>query len=295
MTALANNNNTVSYLVWDETSKTRVTRTCEDYTVVESNTTAWSSGWYVVTGTLNSPTTITSRITVTGVVNLIIPDGNKLVAEAGITTTGATLNIYSQSGDKGDLTVNKADDNDAAIGGTNCQAGGTVTIHGGNIWVLGGEEGAGIGGGNGGAGGTVTINGGNVWSWNLRDTTSAGEGGGAGIGGGKGGAGSTVTINDGKVWAAGFYTNIFVDPHERKGNGAGAGIGGGYQGAGGTVTINGGTVTAAGGIDSDCVGIGKGKGGNDDGTLTVPAGVAVQGSADNSTWILLQSPFSTRY
>ena len=60
-------------------------------TEVTSATTEWENGTYVVTAT----TTISSRITVTGTVNLIIFDGATLTAEKGITVSDDnTLNIY---------------------------------------------------------------------------------------------------------------------------------------------------------------------------------------------------------
>lgn len=58
---------------------------------------------------------------------------------------------------------------------------GTITIHGGTVKAIGGEEAAGIGGGGwNGSGGTITINGGGV--------NATGGDGGAGIGGGDGGS-----------------------------------------------------------------------------------------------------------
>ncbi|MBQ2577118.1 MAG: hypothetical protein II566_07590, partial [Lachnospiraceae bacterium] len=62
-----------------------------DVTEVTSSTTEWADGTYVVPAT----TTISSRITVTGTVNLIILDGATLTAEKGITVSDDnTLNIY---------------------------------------------------------------------------------------------------------------------------------------------------------------------------------------------------------
>lgn len=110
---------------------------------------------------------------------------------------------------------------------------GKVTIKGGNVTAIGGEDGgAGIGGGQniGWSGlGEVEISGGNI--------KATGGGGGAGIGGGDHGD-AKVTITGGKVDALG-------------GEGGGAGIGNGndqsYNGS--YVTIKGGNVTAV--SDSD--------------------------------------------
>ncbi|MBQ9433122.1 MAG: hypothetical protein IJU26_02795 [Synergistaceae bacterium] len=79
---------------------------------------------------VNGSVVLLSCIVVSGYANLILSDGATLTAEAGITTTGATLNIYAQSCGTGKL---EAGSNGGAVG---------------------------IGGGSGGAGGTVTISGG---------------------------------------------------------------------------------------------------------------------------------------
>ncbi|MBR3561144.1 MAG: hypothetical protein IKN81_06440, partial [Oscillospiraceae bacterium] len=200
------------------------------YTRVRPYTPTWSNGWYVV----DKNVTIDERVAVTGTVHLILCDGAELKATKGITTTGATLNIYAQStGDNmGKLTATGGS-GAAGIGGYfdnnsfTSYGGGTVTINGGTVNATGGSNGAGIGGGGNADGGTVTINGGTV--------NATGGNGAAGIGGGgAGGNGGTVTINGGTVTATG--------------GDSGAGIGGGgYEADGGTVTINGGTVNATGG------------------------------------------------
>ncbi|MBR4211205.1 MAG: hypothetical protein IKR84_02300, partial [Oscillibacter sp.] len=90
---------------WNASTKTVdfTEKTCEDYTAVTSDTTAWGAGWYVV----NSDVTIDSRITVTGEVHLILVDGKTLTASQGVTVgTGAALNIYAQSGGTGTLRAN---------------------------------------------------------------------------------------------------------------------------------------------------------------------------------------------
>ena len=193
---------------------------------------AWEGGkTYVVTETAS----ISTRITVSGEVNLILCDGATLTASKGITVAeGNTLNIYAQSegNTAGSLLINSVDDYHAGIGGVyeNKNAG-TVNIHGGKITTTGGGNGAGIGGFWAGNGGNITIYGGTV--------DAVGGKFAAGIGGGQpgdtGGNGGTVTIYGGTVTAKGSTDG-------------GAGIGGGHTGGnGGNVTINGGTVIATGG------------------------------------------------
>lgn len=214
------------------------TNTCANATDVTSSTTSWSTGWYVV----NSEVTISTRITVNGVVNLILGDNATLNANAGITVAqGNSLTIYAQENGTGKLiaTAQSSSGNtgsNAGIGGTGSGGiGGAVTIYGGTVTATGGTaeyggSGAGIGGAggeggeggigaigsNGGAGVTVTIYGGTVTA-----TGGAGQaGGGAGIGGGGGGGGVNSDNSDPQCAT------------------------GGAGGAGGNVTIYGGTVTA---------------------------------------------------
>ena len=203
--------------------------------------TAWENGkTYVVTENVS----ISTRITISGEVNLILCDGATLTASKGITVTGDnTLNIYAQSegNNVGQLLIGGVDSCNAGIGGGNKTQGGTVAIHGGKINVKGGMQGAaGIGGGSGGNGGNITIYGGVI-------NAIGGNYYSAGIGGGRplesnSGNGGTVTIYGGTVTATGTTDG-------------GAGIGGGaWGGCGGTVTINGGTVIATGGKDSMGIG-----------------------------------------
>ena len=293
---------------WSNNSVAYETKTAANPTTLASDTTAWADGnWYVVPA---GGITISTRITVTGTVNLILTDGNTLTASKGITVAGNnTLNIYAQSeGDTaGSLLIDGVDDYQAGIGGdgkypsTNYDAG-TVTIHGGKITVTGGSSCAGIGGSNTGNGGTVTIYGGTI--------EAAGKSGGAGIGGGKsynstGGNGGAVTIYGGKVKAtatgysggagigggyqgAGGTVTINGGTIEATGSENGAGIGGGREGNGGTVIINGGTVTATGGSDASSgrggAGIGSGNGGTG-GTVTINGGMVIASGGYNSMGI----------
>lgn len=75
VTARADTINSVPYL--DERGGQQ---TADNVTVVDGSNT-WNGGWYVV----NSNVTISSRITVSGSVNLILADGYTLTASQGIT------------------------------------------------------------------------------------------------------------------------------------------------------------------------------------------------------------------
>ena len=154
----------------------------------------------------------------------------------------------------------------------------SLTVYGqtkgtGALVAAGGSGQAGIGGGDHdddvGSVGTVTINGGTV-------TATGGENA-AGIGGGIETDGRVVTINGGTVTATG-------------GN-KGAGIGGGVGGAGGMVTIKGGTVTATGG-GGNAAGIGRGKNGSGNGSLTIGTGMQVKAGAAATEEIIENATFT---
>ena len=263
----------VSYIDGNGTSQT------VDATELESTTTSWTDGsWYIVP---EGGLTISGRIAVSGTVNLILRDGTELTASAGITTTGATLNIYAQSTGTGALTATGNNGGDPNGGGS-----------------------AGIGGNgvarivSGGAGGTVNIYGGTVTATGGNGAQYGG--GGAGIGGGglgydsSGGQGGTVNIYGGTVTATGGTGGEL--------GGGGAGIGGGGNGfsestggQGGTVNICGGTVTATGGNGTQDAGGGAGIGGGGygfttstpaDGTLTLGVGVKLYNGTDNTGTVL---------
>ena len=201
----------ISYL-----DATGTQQSCTTYTTVESSSTFWNSGWFVV----NSNTTISDRITVSGTVNLILTNNATLTASKGITVgSDATLNIYAQTDDEatmGALVASGANDNrqyNAGIGGVDNTAAGTITINGGKINATG-KVGAGIGSGgqSGATVGTITINGGIV-------TAQDGDGYGAGIGGGGIlGKASIINLNGGIINAAG--------------------IGSGYLGGDCSITVN---------------------------------------------------------
>jgi hypothetical protein len=256
----------VSYIErrWENNTVVSVEKTAESYTVVTSSVTVWTTGWYVVTGSV----TIGGGVTVDGDVHLILADGCKLTVskpsssrKAGINVAdGNSLTIYGQAGETGSLTV-EGGYRGAGIGGIggnydvgqNC---GTVIIHGGKINTKGNYS-AGIGGGSGdndykgGAGGTVTIYGGTVEA--DGGESGAGIGGGMGLGSGDGGNGGTVTIYGGNVTAKG---NSGIGGADCGGTGSSAIISTG--GTGGKVTIFGGTVTAEGGLGAGIGGGGEG-------------------------------------
>ncbi len=194
------------------------TNTCAAATEVTSGDTAWSDGWYVVSGDV----TISSRVTVTRDVHLILADGYSLTVTGGINVSeGNSLTIYGQSGGTGALIATGADGN-AGIGGNNGSNGGTITINGGDVTAQASQFAAGIGGGETGGDGTITINGGTVTAKNTYWGIAFGS---AGIGGN--GEGGTIVITGGTVTADG---------------GKGPGIGGSKNSR---VIVSGGTVTAS--------------------------------------------------
>ena len=167
-----------------------------EYTPLESSYTTLPAGTFYV----GANTTVSDRITVNGTVSLILGDGAKLTASKGINVpSGATLNVFCQSGGSGALTAN-AEANNAAIGANYEQSmSGTVCIYGGVITATGGACAAAIGGCNGGSNGAVYIYGGTV--------TANGGNYAAAIGGGQFGNGGTISILGGKVTANAGTTN----------------------------------------------------------------------------------------
>lgn len=224
----------VSYRDYDNGSWS--TKQVVEYTEItaDSAPTTWETGWYVVTGDV----TISSRVTVSGDVNLVLKDGTSLTVNGGIQCTETnSLTIYGQEEGTGALTAQNTNAGNAGIGGNSDEGSsscGEITINGGVIASFGGKTvgsygAAGIGGGSHrGNGGVITINGGVV--------EAVGSYSAAGIGGGSdGGNGGVITINGGVVTATAEASV-----------GEPAGIGGGSGGAAGTITITGGLVTATG-------------------------------------------------
>ena len=134
---------------WEEGSGlSSKTLSQSEYKLIEDNTTEWSTGWYVASGSVE----INSRVTVSGDVHLILTDGCELTV-AGITVnSGNSLTIYGQNAGSGKLISVAGSLEGAGIGGkANTPSGssdnhsGDITIHGGNITATG-NWGAGIGG-----------------------------------------------------------------------------------------------------------------------------------------------------
>lgn len=227
----------------------------------------------------------------TGSGNQLILTGDNLLqsyAAPGVRVENTTSLTISGSGT---LTARGGSGGGAGIGGGSNTACGTVTISGGTILALGGQDAAAIGGGANGAGGAVNITDGTVFV--IGGPNAAGIGGGSGVGVGGGditisggtvtansslngaaigiglnGSGGSVTITDGTVTAtAGDY---------------GAGIGGGRAGTNGTVTISGGTVTATGGAGA--AGIGGGQDGGS-GSVIISGGAVTATGGDLSAGI----------
>ena len=322
LTASADPSGTYREYSWNDSTKAlsyedKAIPTDENVVEITSSNvpTAWENGkTYVVTETASTST----RITVSGTVNLILCDGKTLTASEGINVAeNNTLNIYGQSGGTGTLEANGKGIR-AGIGGgagSTKQKCGAVNIHGGVVNATGNSDGAGIGSSslyNAGSslekkpsGGTVTIYNGTVTATAGNDSTAAG------IGGGRYGGGGTVYVYGGTVNATG-------------GGNSGAGIGGASYCDGGNVYIYGGTVNATGKQGSSGIGGGNNGGnggsvyiyggtviatsewgkagigqGNDmassDGTLTLGDGVSMLVSSDNSNWSAYNGSTRTRY
>lgn len=137
--------------------------TCSSYNIVTSNTTEWSSGWYVV----NKDTTISRKIEsksdggtvniASGAdVNLILCDGVKLtITDTNMDSTrshpgiklpeNSTLNIYGQGAtNPGELDVSYGGDGKSRqeyqIYGEGTEPGGAVVVNGGKLTFNGGSE-----------------------------------------------------------------------------------------------------------------------------------------------------------
>ncbi|SEL27861.1 hypothetical protein SAMN02910353_02277 [Ruminococcus sp. YRD2003] len=290
----------IPYLTWDadEEKLVEAAEPCSEYTVVESSESevTWGEAntttWYVVT----KDTTISSRITVNGTVNLILCDGATLTAEKGITVaveedyeTGdlvpTTLNIYGQAGGTGVLTANTVYEDEgmviiggAAIGGCgvedydndyNNRSGnsGTIRIYGGTINASDDDncsDISAIGGGYYGEGGTVEIFGGTV----NASTHGASMPAIGGRGDYYGHSAGTINIYGGTVnaQATGNYS---------------PGIGGAFA-TPADINIMGGSVYARG---NSAIGSGINSGDEyNHGTLTIGEDLVLQNSTDNSTW-----------
>ena len=211
-----------------------------------------TGGWYQFVGEHE----YNKRIVINGDVKFILYDDCNIEFKKGIhINNGRTFTIYCQSygSDMGKLRCTGDDgsssNGDAAIGGNNEVVGGSLVIHGGDIYAKPSHNcAAGIGGGDGESGmQSVTIYGGTV--------SAEGSSSGAGIGGGNANRGPSITIYGGDVTA--------------KGGDDAAGIGGGEDRGNSTIKIYGGTVTATSGVASTS-GSGAGIGGGEEGDVDNP-------------------------
>ena len=322
LTAYADPSGTYREYSWNDSTKAlsyedKAIPTDENVVEITSSNvpTAWENGkTYVVTETASTST----RITVSGTVNLILCDGMTLTASEGINVAeNNTLNIYGQSGGTGMLEANGTGIR-AGIGGgagSTKQKCGAVNIHGGVVNATGNSDGAGIGSSslyNAGSslekkpsGGTVTIYNGTVTATAGNDSTAAG------IGGGRYGGGGTVYVYGGTVNATGGGSSgagiggasycdggnvyIYGGTVIATGKQGSSGIGGGNSGGnGGSVYIYGGTVIAT--SEWGKAGIGQGNNmASSDGTLTLGDGVSMLVSSDNSNWSAYDGSTRARY
>lgn len=221
--------------------------------------------------------TVSSTITIKGVVHIVLGDKSTLTVKGGIRVEeqlGSCLYIHSQSyGDQmGKMYVTTDVDIAAGIGSIGPTKSGTVRIMGGHIEATGSKRGAGIGAGGcnyvesvddhvASACGPIEIYGGEVIA--TGGQYAAGIGGGASMDGGTTYthttcSGGSFTMYDGTVTAIGGELA------------AGLGGGGSFHtrytnkvlrgGSGGIVNIYGGVLTAKGGYRA--AGIGSGNCGN---------------------------------
>lgn len=214
---------------------------CPEASKVIADDGEWTSGWYVVDGTVNA----TERFVVKGDVNLILADGCMLDAAKGITvSSGNSLTIYAQSTMQAQAgTLDARGSWGAGIGGyaidrddpnRDC---GSVTINGGNVSAQGSSACAGIGGAGWGNAyfnsygncGTVTINGGWVTAYGAGKMSKASAA--AAIGNSGGGSGGTIRITGGTVT---------VEPSGV----LAAAIGGGADNFVGSIVVSGGHIIA---------------------------------------------------
>ncbi|MBO5347549.1 MAG: hypothetical protein J6A45_05395, partial [Lachnospiraceae bacterium] len=188
----------------------------------------------------------------------------------------------------------------AGIGSGASRNGGNITINGGTINAIGGNNGAGIGGGSGGSGsgGDITITGGTVIA----------QGGeyGSGIGGGSSATAGNVSIIGGTIEATGGTNaagigcgwgkndgNIAISGGTvtAKGGTGGAGIGGAADGTGDmSISVSGGTVEAIGGNGATAIGAGFGGAGGTFTTAGSGNGAELTATTKDNNGNIIQNP-----
>ena len=265
----------ISYIhrYWDSNTKEvkSETRYCTDY-VGTYGITSTLSGWYVI----NISGSIEDRLTVNGTANLILCDNVTLECLDGINVpSGATLNIYGQSGGTGELKAIADTNHVAAIGGNDRESNGTINIYGGKVTATADVDAAGIGSGDDAHAGNINIYGGTV---NATGGSTSSDGG-AGIGGSYGGNCENLEINitgcEG-LYASSDYLSAGIGSGGNVGNSGasitisggkgitvqggreGAGIGGGIGSISGKIKITGGEITTNGGRGGAGIGTGFG-------------------------------------
>lgn len=161
--------------------------TVGDGITVTSGITEMTNAIYMLT----EDVTITSRISINGMVELVLGEGKTLTAEKGIELqSGRTLTISGS----GTLTVTSPDTYKSGIGANGY---GTLIINSGTVNATGGAQAAGLGGdsqNNDNTDGHIIINGGVV-------NATSGYGAAA-IGGGANSQPGTIVIRGGKVTTA---------------------------------------------------------------------------------------------
>ena len=121
--------------------ETGTPQTAANATEIQSNTTTWSNGWYVVHGDV----TINGQVTVSGDVHLILADYANLTVNGGIFVKKDNhLHLYAQStgADMGTLTAESQKEGNAGIGGGQSQGASGIAIHGDDITAIDGNDAA---------------------------------------------------------------------------------------------------------------------------------------------------------
>ena len=134
----------VRAVYWDEKGKEQTITQC---TILTEEMNRPTSGWYLVTGTLN----LENGLYIVGDVKLILADGAQLIAKSGIWDgygSDSTLTIYGQESGTGVLRAVSDSSYGAAIGVNN------VVINGGNVYAENSDKGF--------SSSTVQVNRGNV-------------------------------------------------------------------------------------------------------------------------------------
>lgn len=134
----------VRAVYWDEKGKEQTITQC---TILTEEMNRPTSGWYLVTGTLN----LENGLYIVGDVKLILADGAQLIANSGIWDgygSDSTLTIYGQENGTGILRATSGSSYGAAIGVNN------VVINGGSVYAENSDKGF--------SSSTVQVNRGNV-------------------------------------------------------------------------------------------------------------------------------------